>query len=110
MPVCELCPHTCAILPLCTALRGVVQAVKRPEAEALARDYGMQYFETSAKKGLGVEEAFRSIAESVVDRLSKEGGPVAGAGAGGAAARPGAAGQVDLSSSAGKKEGGGCCK
>jgi len=34
----------------------------------------MAFFETSAKKDIGVSEAFHSIAKQVVDRLSKEGG------------------------------------
>ena len=48
------------------------RAVTRGEGEALAEQNGMMYFETSAKKGLGVNEAFESIARQVVERLGKE--------------------------------------
>jgi len=39
------------------------------EGEALARDYGMPFLEASAKKDIGVSEAFQCIAKLVVDRL-----------------------------------------
>lgn len=48
------------------------RAVSREEGEALARQHGFNYFETSARKGLGVNEAFENIARQVVERLSKE--------------------------------------
>lgn len=83
-----------------------VQDVSKAEAETLARDFGMHYFEASAKKGLGVEEAFRHIAEEVVDRLSKESG---GASARGAVAAKGAEGAVALKAPGGKAGGGGGC-
>jgi hypothetical protein len=87
------------------------QAVSRAEAEGLAKEYGINYFETSAKKGLGVEEAFRNIAEQVVERLSRDSGPVGAgrAGAGGAAAGAGG-GKVDIRGAGdAPKAGGGCC-
>ena len=86
--------------------RPAPQAVSRAEAEALARDYGINYFETSAKKGIGVEEAFRNIAEAVVERLTKEAGGPRPGGAGGAAKA--GADKVDITSSATEKKGG-CC-
>ena len=48
------------------------RAVSRAEGEALAQQNGMAYFETSARKGQGVNEAFENIARQVVERLSKE--------------------------------------
>lgn len=77
------------------------RAVTRSEGESLAREYNMAFFETSAKKDIGVSDAFHSIAKQVVERLSRDGGP----------ARPGAAGaKVELKpaaqESASKK---GCC-
>ena len=48
------------------------RAVTRAEGEALAQQNGMAYFETSARKGLGVNEAFENIARQVVERLGKE--------------------------------------
>jgi hypothetical protein len=65
----------------------------------------MSYFETSAKKGHGVDEAFREIATQVVDRLGKDS---AGAGRA-AAAKPATADKVDIKEGAGKTGGGGCC-
>lgn len=49
-----------------------LQVVSRAEAEGLAKDYGIAYFETSAKKGIGVEEAFRTIAEQVSPWRSRQ--------------------------------------
>lgn len=48
------------------------RAVSKAEGEALAEENRMMYFETSAKKGLGVNEAFENIARQVVERLGKE--------------------------------------
>ena len=80
------------------------RAVSRAEAEALAKEYGINYFETSAKRGIGVEEAFRNIAEAVVERLLKDaGGPRPGAGA---AAKAGD--KVDIAAAGGEKKKG-CC-
>lgn len=39
----------------------------------LAKKHGMAYVETSAKSGEGVNEAFRTIAKKVKDRLQKAG-------------------------------------
>jgi GTPase SAR1 family protein len=81
------------------------RAVSRAEAEALARDYGINYFEASAKKGIGVEEAFRNIAEQVVERLSRD------AGSGGGGGRPAgkAADKVDIADAGAGGKKGGCC-
>lgn len=48
--------------------------VSKAEGQALADKYGMGFVETSAKSGLGVNEAFDTIAKSVVSRLMKSGG------------------------------------
>ena len=63
-----------------------LRAVTRAQGEQLAKEYGMSFFETSAKKDIGVADAFSSIARQVVLRLSKDGagGPRGGGGAGGA--------------------------
>lgn len=68
----------------------------------MAKEYGINYFETSAKKGIGVEEAFRNIAEAVVERLMKESGGPRQTGA------KAAADKVDIAGSDGPKKGG-CC-
>ncbi|CAK4720815.1 unnamed protein product [Aphanomyces euteiches] len=46
-------------------------AVTKEQGEALAAEYGVQFFETSAKSNLNVEEAFRSIAVDVQKRLAE---------------------------------------
>lgn len=74
------------------------RAVTRAEGEALAREYSMSFFETSAKKDIGVSEAFQSIAKQVVERLSKE-GPRAGP----------AAQRVELAPAAQQSQKKGCC-
>lgn len=63
-----------------------LQAVNRSEGESLAREYGMAFYETSAKKDIGVAEAFSTIARQVVQRLGDGGrdGKAGGAGAKGA--------------------------
>ena len=48
--------------------------VQASEGRALAEQYNVQFFETSAKANIGVSEAFDSITRDVVTRLSKEGG------------------------------------
>ncbi|CAK4818707.1 unnamed protein product [Aphanomyces euteiches] len=47
------------------------RAVTKEQGEALAAEYGVQFFETSAKSNLNVEEAFRSIAVDVQKRLAE---------------------------------------
>jgi hypothetical protein len=85
-----------------------MQGVTTAEGKALADEYRIPFFETSAKKDIAVNEAFQCIAKLVVERLSRDGGGPAKGGAGGAA---GGAGKVELK---GKKDGGagggGCCK
>jgi Ras-related protein Rab-8A len=50
------------------------RSVSRAEGEKLAADYSMKFFETSAKKGINVGDAFECIARQVVERLGREGG------------------------------------
>mmetsp|Transcript_22791 Transcript_22791/g.66358 ORF Transcript_22791/g.66358 Transcript_22791/m.66358 type:complete len:206 (-) Transcript_22791:174-791(-) len=42
------------------------------EGKALADEYGVKFFETSAKGNIGVTESFESIASDVVNRLADE--------------------------------------
>lgn len=44
------------------------------EGEALAKEYGINFFETSAKQDLNVEKAFITIATDVKNRLISDGG------------------------------------
>ena len=48
-----------------------MRAVSRAEGEKLAADYSMKFFETSAKKGVAVADAFECIARQVVERVSR---------------------------------------
>ncbi|KCV69667.1 rab family, other [Fonticula alba] len=43
--------------------------VSTEEAEALAKEYGIRYFETSAKEDINVTEAFRTLASDIKTRL-----------------------------------------
>ena len=54
------------------------RAVSRAEGEKLASDYNMKFFETSAKKGINVADAFECIARQVVERVSKDPRPKVG--------------------------------
>ncbi len=89
--------------------------VSREEAEAWCKANGvMQYVETSAKSGEGVERAFLEVAERIYqnieagkydlnDRRSGVKGPGSGGG------RAGAVNLNDASRKAGQKGWGGCC-
>ena len=61
----------------------------------------MPFFEASAKKDIGVAEAFQCIAKLVVDRLVKDGGR------GGGAPTTATTVKVDTAAKGEKK---GCCK
>ena len=45
------------------------RVVKKEEAEALAKELGLSYFETSAKDGIGVNDAFRMLALQMIDKF-----------------------------------------
>jgi len=84
------------------------RAVSRGEGESLARDYGMAFFETSAKKDIGVSEAFMSIARQVVSRLGDNAGPGHKKGVDGKGPKVGGDDKpVDIGSKPQKS--GGCC-
>jgi Ras-related protein Rab-8A len=51
------------------------QAISKEEGDALAKEYNIHFFETSAKQNLNVENAFLKIANDVKDRLGADGGP-----------------------------------
>lgn len=85
------------------------RAVSREAGQALADEIGVPFFETSAKSGANVDEAFKTLARIVMSRQAAEGGGPAGAGAGAA----GAAGQGGVRLGAPQSQpqsgGGGCC-
>jgi len=73
------------------------KVVTTEEGEKLASEFGMQFFETSAKTDVNVEHSFHSIAKSVKDRLIADGGaPTGGKG-------------VKLNAQQGKGVKKGCC-
>lgn len=47
--------------------------VSKEEGAQLAAEYGIQFFETSAKEDKNVEKGFITIAREVKDRLMKDG-------------------------------------
>jgi Ras-related protein Rab-2A len=89
--------------------------VTKEEAEAWARAHNLlSYVETSAKSGLGVEKAFREVAERIYQGIEagrynlddrRSGVKRAGAGTAGNNARM----NVGLDDPRGKGAGGGCC-
>lgn len=50
------------------------RAVTTEEGEALAKEYNIHFYETSAKQDINVERSFLLLASSVKDRLSQDGG------------------------------------
>lgn len=76
------------------------RVVTTGEGEALAKEYQIPFYETSAKQALNVDTAFLTIATQVKDRILSEGGGGV-AGNGGRQLTPG--GKPDKPSS------GGCC-
>lgn len=46
-----------------------LQKVTKEQGEALAEQYGIKFFETSAKQNINVDEAFFSISQDIVSRL-----------------------------------------
>ena len=85
-----------------------MRAVTRAQGEQLAKEYGMAFFETSAKKDIGVADAFSSIARQVVLRLSKDGAGGPRGGGGGAGAAGAGAGAVRVEAKAAEKKSSWC--
>lgn len=76
------------------------RAISYEEGEALAKEYNIHFYETSAKQDLNVEKSFITIATDVKNRLIADGG-AGGAAPGGHKLAAGGAPAV--------KKGGGCC-
>lgn len=76
--------------------------VETARGQALADEYGIKFFETSAKSNINVVEAFTSIASDIKKRLMDN-----PANAPAAAAKPG--NTVGLSNKDNKQKEGGCC-
>jgi len=75
------------------------KVVSSEEGQKLATEFGMEFWEDSAKNNVNVEESFLSIAKSVKDRLVADGGagPTGGKG-------------VRLNAQKGSGSKSGCCK
>jgi len=50
------------------------KVVSTEEAQKLATEFGVDFFECSAKNDINVEQCFLSIARAVKDRLVQDGG------------------------------------
>jgi Ras-related protein Rab-8A len=73
------------------------QKITHEQGAALAKEYGIKFYETSAKMNTNVDESFMSIAKDIVERL-KENPDHYGSNGGG----------INVSD-AKKSEKGGCC-
>jgi hypothetical protein len=78
------------------------KAVSYEEGEALAKEYNIHFFETSAKQDINVEKAFIKIATDVKNRLLVDGSGVGG----GAGASTSGAHRLGAAS---KPQSNGCC-
>jgi hypothetical protein len=78
------------------------RAISAEDGGRLAKEYGILFFETSAKQDINVQEAFGALVKQVSDRLFSDGKGGAGAGAGGAGS-----GGVDMTATGEKKKS--CC-
>lgn len=78
---------------------GAPQKVSKEEGAQLAAEYGIQFFETSAKEDKNVEKGFITIAREVKDRLMADGPNPGSRGPGGG---------INLNTPASKKKAG-CC-
>ena len=76
------------------------RAISTEDGARLAKEYGIAFFETSAKQDVNVQEAFGQLVKLVADRLFSEG--KGGPGQGGAGA-----GAVDINAAGEKRKG--CC-
>lgn len=56
---------------LCLPIITIYQVIETEKAQKLAEKYGLAYFETSAKTGYNVDEAFIHLARDVKKRLSE---------------------------------------
>lgn len=49
----------------------VIQKITHEQGSALAKEYGIKFYETSAKMNTNVDESFMSIAKDIVERLKE---------------------------------------
>lgn len=48
-----------------------IQKITHEQGKALAAEYGIKFYETSAKMNTNVDESFMSIAKDIVERLKE---------------------------------------
>jgi len=75
------------------------KVVSTEEGQKLATEFGMEFWETSAKNDVNVEQSFQSIAKSVKERLIADGG----------AGPTGAKGNLKLNANQTAARKGNCC-
>ncbi len=46
------------------------RVVSRERGEAIARDHGIRFLETSAKANIHIDKAFYDLAEAILDKVS----------------------------------------
>lgn len=85
------------------------RVVDKAAGQRLADEYGIAFFETSAKANMNVQEAFDHLIHRVCERLFSEGGGSSGTAA--PSSNPTSGNTVTLTNEATprKKEGGSCC-
>lgn len=47
------------------------RAISRERGEAIARQHGIRFLETSAKANINVERAFYELSEAILDKVSR---------------------------------------
>ena len=75
------------------------RAVKHEEGENLAKEYGIEFFETSAKDKINVDQAFTRMAKLIKDKRKDEADPNSNK----------ESHNIDLNNNVQKKKSGGCC-
>ena len=43
--------------------------ITKEQGEETAKQYGMKFFETSAKTGMGIKDAFETIAAQIIEKI-----------------------------------------
>ena len=46
--------------------------ISKEQGEETAKQYGMKFFETSAKTGLGIKDAFETIAAQIIENIEEQ--------------------------------------
>lgn len=45
--------------------------ISKEQGEETAKQYGMKFFETSAKTGMGIKDAFETIAAQIIENIEE---------------------------------------